>query len=63
MLNRQDFLFKREAEGAIKYLVPQYASKAEAKRDEKGWWLNVWWHCGEVSPLTVQEMSQALGER
>lgn len=61
--NRQNFLFKRHAVASIKYLVPTHASRAEVKKDSEGYWLNVWWHCGVIEALTVQEMAQALGEQ
>jgi len=63
MQNREIFFFKRHAESAVKYLVPTYASRCEIQRDEEGYWINVWWHCGIIAPLTVQEMAQALGEQ
>lgn len=60
--NRQNFLFRRDAQGFTKYLVPAHASRAEVKRDQEGYWLNVWWHCGIIAPLTTNETAQALGE-
>lgn len=62
-LNRQNFLFKRHAQSSIKYLVPTHASRCEIMRDSEGYWLNVFWHCGIIAALTVQEMAQALGEQ
>jgi hypothetical protein len=60
--NRQNFLWRYQAGGHIKYLVTAYASRCEVKKDEQGYWLNVWWHCGVVAPLTIQEYHQSLGE-
>lgn len=62
-INRQNFLFKKHAQASIKYIVPTHASRCEVKRDGEGYWLNVFWHCGIVAPLTVNEMAQALGEQ
>jgi hypothetical protein len=59
VLNRESFLFKQDADLAIKILVPQHASRAEIHRDEEGYWINVWWNCGIIAPLTIQEMEQA----
>ena len=62
-LNRKTFLFRKHAAAFQKYIVPTYASRCEIMRDREGYWLNVWWHSGELAPLTVQEEAQALGER
>ena len=62
MQNRENFLFKRHAESFIKYLVPAHASRCEVKKDSEGYWINVWWHCGIIEPLTHNEALQALGE-
>lgn len=62
MLNRENFLFKQDAEITVKILVPRYATRAEIKKDSQGYWINVWWNCDIIAPLTCQEMAQALGE-
>lgn len=62
MNNRKFYLFKYNAKAMIKFLVPTHASRCEIKKDEKGYWINVWWHCGIIAPLTHQEEAQALGE-
>lgn len=61
--NRRSYLFKRHAAATIKYLVPTHASRCEIMKDSEGYWLNVWWHCGVIAPLTHQEEAQALGEQ
>lgn len=63
MDNRQYFLFKRQAESFIKFLVPMHASKAEVLKDDEGYWINVWWHCNAITPMTTHKMRQALGEQ
>ena len=60
--NRKSYLFLKEAKDLEKYLVPDHASRVEIKKDKEGYWINVWWHCGVVAPLTIQEEAQALGE-
>lgn len=60
--NRKNFLFRKHAAAFQRYIVPTHASRCEIKKDHEGYWLNVWWHCGEIAPLTVQEEAQALGE-
>lgn len=62
MNNRKSYLFKYQAYGIIKYFVPTYASRCEVHKDEEGYWINVWWHCGVIAPLTHNEEAQALGE-
>lgn len=58
--NTEFFLFASEASLAKKILVPTYATRAEIRKDpEQGFWINVWWNCGEISPLTSREMEQA----
>lgn len=61
-INCQFFLFRKDAEGFKRYLIPAHASRCEVKQNESGYWLNVWWHCGVIAPLTTQETAQALGE-
>lgn len=63
MNNRKNFLWRKDAQATMKYLVPIHASRTEIMKDEQGYWLNVWWHCGVIAPLTVQEEAQALGEQ
>ena len=63
MNNRESFLWWGEARRARDMLVPEHATKAEIKRDEEGYWLNVWWKCGEIAPLTYNEHRQAQGEK
>lgn len=63
MQNRKNFLFRKHAHSFEKYLVPAHASRVEIKKDSEGYWINVWWHCGIIAPLTVQEEAQALGEQ
>lgn len=58
--NRQTFLWWTEATTARSIIVPTYASKAEIHKNEEGYWLNVWWSCGVIAPLTIQEYAQAL---
>ncbi|UAT28859.1 hypothetical protein PP753_gp20 [Dinoroseobacter phage vB_DshP-R7L] len=62
-INRKNFLFRKHAYAFEKYLVPAHASRVEIHRDSEGYWINVWWHCGIIAPLTVQEEAQALGEQ
>lgn len=57
--NRETFLWWSEANAARHLIVPEYASKAEIHKDGEGYWLNVWWSCGVIAPLTVQEHIQA----
>lgn len=59
MTNRQSFHFWSEASRVRDLLVPQFASKAVIHKDSEGYWLNVWWSCGVIAPLTVQEHLQA----
>lgn len=61
-LNRQDFLFKHEAERIAELLLRQYATRVGVEKDSHGYWLNVWWKAGVIAPLTVNETRQALGE-
>ena len=61
MNNRQVFLTERDADLFIKVLVPRYAKTASIKKDAGGYWLNVYWNCDIIAPLTVQETDQALG--
>lgn len=63
MINRESFFWWGEARLARDLLVPEHATKAEIKEDEEGYWLNVWWKCGIIAPLTVQEHRQAQGEK
>ncbi len=63
MLNRKNFLIKQDAEIIVKILVPKYAIRAEIKKDSQGYWINVWWNCDIIAPLTNQEMLQAQGEK
>ena len=62
MQNREEFLWWSHADETRQLLVPQHATKADIHKDEEGYWLNVWWNCGEIAPLTVQESNQAQGE-
>lgn len=62
MNNTKYYLFKRHAQTIVNYLVPTYASRCVVSRDDQGYWINVWWHCGIIAPLTYQEEAQALGE-
>ncbi len=62
MTNRESFMWWQEASRMRNVLVPEYATKAEIMKDESGYWLNVWWKCGVIAPLTVQESLQAQGE-
>ncbi|ANJ20758.1 hypothetical protein HYO99_gp24 [Roseobacter phage RD-1410W1-01] len=63
MLNRQNFLFKHEAEKiGTKLLQGKYATRIGVEKDLDGYWLNVWWRCGIIAPLTLQETEQLLGE-
>lgn len=62
LLNRESLLFQQDAEFIIKYLVPKHASRAEIHKDAHGYWINVWWNCGIIAPLTTNETHQALGE-
>lgn len=62
MNNRKSYLFRYNAQAIIKYLVPAHASRCEIHKDEEGYWINVWWHCGVIAPLTHNEEAQALGE-
>ena len=62
MENRESFIWWGEARRMRDLLIPEHATKAEIKRDDKGYWLNVWWKCGIIAPLTVQESLQAQGE-
>lgn len=63
MLNRQDFLFKFEAERlATKLLQQKHATRVAIEKDDGGYWLNVWWRCGIIAPLTMQETDQAMGD-
>ncbi|AHX01028.1 hypothetical protein HL13_gp68 [Dinoroseobacter phage DFL12phi1] len=57
--NRETFLWWSEANQARHLVVPAFASKAEIMKDDEGYWLNVWWSCGVIAPLTVQEHIQA----
>ena len=64
MQNRQNFLFKHEAEKvADRLLTFAFANKANVEKDGSGYWLNVWWKCGIIAPLTTSELSQAYGGR
>lgn len=63
MENREEFLWWGEANRMRDRLVPEFATKAEIKKDDEGYWLNVWWKCGIIAPLTVQESLQAQGEK
>ena len=62
ILNRQNFLFLKDAQRIRNILIPAFAGRAEIHKDEQGYWINVWWHCGIIAPLTIQETLQALGE-
>lgn len=62
ILNRQNFLFLKDAEQIVNILIPVFADRAEIHKDEQGYWINVWWHCDIIAPLTIQETLQALGE-
>lgn len=62
MNNRQNFNFWTEASHVSDLLVPEYATKAEIHKNDSGYWLNVWWKCGIIAPLTTTETEQALGE-
>ena len=59
MENREAFIWWREARSMRDRLVPEYATKVEIKKDETGYWLNVWWKCGIIAPLTTNEAIQA----
>lgn len=61
-MNRQNFLFERDAFLFISHLVPRFAHAASVHKDAGGYWLNVSWNCGVIAPLTIQETHQALGE-
>ena len=64
MHNRQNFLFKHEAERVAKRLLAfAYATKTSVRKDDRGYWLNVWWKSGAIAPLTINELSQAYGGR
>mgnify|MGYP003652022341 CR=1 FL=1 len=64
MQNRQNFLFKHEAERVSERLLAfAFATKANVERDDSGYWLNVWWKCGTTAPLTINELTQAYGGR
>lgn len=62
MMNRQDFLFERDACLIIPYLIPKYATTVSVHKDAGGYWLNVQWKSGALAPLTIQETLQAIGE-
>ena len=62
MINRENFLFHRDAALMITVLVPQFATATSIKKDAGDYWLNVHWNCGIVAPLTTNETEQALGE-
>jgi hypothetical protein len=62
MSNKRSYLFRQDALSIIKYVVPTYASRCEILKDTEGYWINVWWHCGAIAPLTHNEEAQALGE-
>lgn len=59
MINRQSFLWWREASEARNILVPEFATKAEIKENEEGYYLIVWWHSGAIADLTTNEYLQA----
>jgi hypothetical protein len=59
MNNKESFIWWSEARRARDLLVPTYATKAEIKKDDEGYWLNVWWKCGIIAPLTYNEHLQA----
>ena len=63
MKNRKSFIWWGEARIMRDVIVPEYATKAEIKKDDEGFWLNVWWKSGIIAPLTVQEESQAMGNQ
>ncbi|ANJ20823.1 hypothetical protein RDp07_gp12 [Roseobacter phage RD-1410Ws-07] len=60
MKNRENFLFRGDAYLTTRILVPTYASRCEIQRDSEGYWINVWWHCGAIAPLTHNELNQAI---
>lgn len=62
MINRENFLFERDAALIINVLVPKYAKTVSIRKDADGYWLNVHWNCGIVAPLTINETEQALGK-
>tara|TARA_Y100000593_G_C4229772_1_gene296365 strand:+ start:79 stop:297 length:219 start_codon:yes stop_codon:yes gene_type:complete len=63
-LNRQNFLFKRDAERVADRLLSfAFATRVGVEKDDDGYWLNVWWKCGIIAPLTINETNQAYGEK
>lgn len=52
------FIYRKDAFGIKKYLVPNEASKAKVVKDTNGWKLQVWWHSGEVTNLTVGQFAK-----
>lgn len=64
MINRQNFLFKHEAERVAERLLSfAFATRVGIEKDHDGYWINVWWKCGIIAPLTTQELDQAYGEK
>ena len=60
MQNREHFLWWAEAKAAIDLIVPEHATKAKIELDsDEGYWVNVWWNCGVIAPLTTNELLQA----
>lgn len=59
---RQYFILYKDAQQLVSILVPQYATSADIKSNENGYWLNVSWNCGVLAALTTHETDQALGE-
>lgn len=62
MSNTAYYLFRKDAALTTHLLVPEHASRAEIHESDNGWWINVFWNCGEVAPLTYNEELQAKGE-
>lgn len=63
-MNNKELFFKwGEVKRVRDVLVPEHATKAEIERDEESYWLNVWWKCGIIAPLTIQEHHQVQGEK